>query len=297
MEINSLEALKKQFADFRELFSQGKAQEAAGLIQELLAALEKKAPANKAGQVDLRGNISAVKKDSERGGTGKPEVESINISLNHVMEYYIYAYYFKPECEVCCTELPYAEYYRTYADLCMQLGRYKTAEAAYKSAIEWNPVDLDAILGLAETCKYLNMLERYLLVTKQAYRYCCTRATMARYYRNMGYYHLAKYEPRLARACYCYSNIYYPTEQADNELKYLETALKEKTPEYTIREMQELFDANGIEPGPESDTVGVVYRVGELMMQDGEIQLAKDCFSIVYDITQEKALEELLKEL
>lgn len=54
--------------------------------------------------------------------------------------------------------------------------------------------------------------------------------------------------------------------------------------------MQKLFDENGIEPGPQSDTIGVVYRVGELMMKDGDNRLAKDCFSIVYDITQEKAI-------
>lgn len=297
MEINSLEALKKQFAEFKELFSQGKAQEAAALLEELLEALKQKAPADRAGQIDLRGNISAGKRNPTHGGTEQSRQECIHISLNHVMEYYIYDYYFKPACEVRCTGLAYAEYYRTYGDLCMQLGRYKAAEAAYRSAIEWNPVDLDAILGLAETCKYLNMLERYLLVTKQAYRYCCTRATMARYYRNMGYYYLAKYEPELARACYCYSNIYYPAKQADNELKYLETALKDKTPEYTIPEMQQMFDAHGIEPGPESDTIGVIYQVGERMMQDKEMALAKDCFSIVYDITQEKALKELLDKL
>lgn len=66
---------------------------------------------------------------------------------------------------------------------------------------------------------------------------------------------------------------------------------------WNIRSMQKLFDENGIEPGPQSDTIGVVYRVGELMMKDGDNRLAKDCFSIVYDITQEKALEGLLDEL
>ena len=33
------------------------------------------------------------------------------------------------------------------------------------------------------------------------------------------------------------------------------------------------------------------------MMHDNEYKLAKDCFSIVYDITGEKKLEALLDEL
>ena len=120
---------------------------------------------------------------------------------------------------------------------------------------------------------------------------------MARYYRYMGYYNLSKYKTELARAFYIYRNIYYHTDNADSELKYLEQALNDKTPDMDIRSMQKLFDENGIEPGPQSDTIGVVYRVGELMMKDGDNRLAKDCFSIVYDITQEKALEGLLDEL
>ncbi len=275
-------------------------------LEEMIEALEKQAPVRRAGKVGKRGEISISDEFSMNdkiSGAVAAGVELerdngiINISLNHVMEYYIYAYYFKPECEVVCSDKPFGSYFRQYGDLCMQQRRFRAAEAAYRDAICWNPVDLDAVLGLAECYKHLNMLDRYLIVTKQAYRYCCTRATMARYYRNLGYYHTAKYNTTVARACYIYSNIYYKTENADSELAYLENALKDKTPDMDIAAMQRIFDDNNIEPGPNPDTIGIVYRVGELMMQDGEYGLAKDCFSIVYDITREKALEELLDEL
>lgn len=269
-------------------------------LEAMIEALEKQEPVRRAGKVSKRGEISMsddVENSQNTDIKGNIKDNTINISLNHVMEYYIYAYYFKPECEVVCTDKPFGNWFRQYGDLCMQQERFRAAEAAYKDAICWNPVDLDAILGLAECYKHLNMLDRYLTVTKEAYRYCCTRATMARYYRNMGYYYTSKYNTDVARACYIYSNIYYKTENADKELAYLENALKDKTPDMDIATMQKMFDENGIEPGPNPDTIGIVYRVGELMMQDGDYKPAKDCFSIVYDITREKALEELLDEL
>ena len=221
------------------------------------------------------------------------------------MEYYIYACYFEPQQKILMPELPIAEYYRTYADLCVKLQKYKRAEDAYKKALCWNPVDLDSYLGLAECYKYLNMMSRYLDVTKQAYRFCCTRATMARYYRNMGFYYLSSYNTDMAKACYTYSNIYYHTDNADSELNYIENALKEAKDkgvtkddkEYDIRTMQAMFDKENVEPGPDSKTIGIVYRVGELMLQDKEYALAKDCFSIVYDITNEQQLEGVLAEL
>lgn len=289
MNINDIEDVKSYYEDFKSLYESGENEKAAEMMKDLLDNLEKNINVRKAGSVS--------KNDVIAMGGDKDSEKDIYISLNHVMEYYIYAYYFKPNADVKCTELPYNEYYRTYGALCMTLGKYNAAKEAYIHAIEWNPVDLDSILGLAECYKYIGKLERYIAVTVQGYRYCCTRATMARYYRNMGYYHLSKYKTDIARACYIYSNIYYHTDNADSELKYLESALGDKTPELDIKTMQKMFDENGIEVGPQSDTIGVIYRVGELMMQDNDNKLAKDCFSIVYDITQEKALEELINEL
>ena len=289
MNINDIEDVKGYYEEFKKLYESGENEKAAEMMKELLENLENNINVRKAGSVS-KNDVIAI-------GGDKDSQKDIYISLNHVMEYYIYAYYFKPEVDVKCTELPYNEYYRTYGALCMTLGKYNAAKEAYIHAIEWNPVDLDSILGLAECYKYIGKLERYIAVTVQGYRYCCTRATMARYYRNMGYYHLSKYKTDIARACYIYSNIYNHTDNADSELKYLESALNDKTPKLDIKTMQKIFDENGIEPGPQSDTIGVIYRVGELMMHDNDNKLAKDCFSIVYDITQEKALEALINEL
>ena len=82
-------------------------------------------------------------------------------------------------------------------------------------------------------------------------------------------------------------------------MKFLCEALKDETPKLSIKEMQAMFEASDvdIEPGPDSMTIGIIYRVGELMMQDSQFKLARDCYSIVYDITQEKGLIDLLDQL
>ena len=289
MNINNPEELKKYFEEFKELVKNEEADKAMHMLEELLKSIEEQVKVRRAGSIDARGNISISEPQDN--------CEHIYMSLNHVMEYYVYACYFEPETDVLCTELPVGEYYRTYGSLCLKLSKFRRAEDAFKKAICWNPVDLDSYLGLAECYKNLNMLSRYLDVTKQAYRFCCSRATMARYYRNMGFYYVARYNTEAARVCYTYSNIYYKTDNADNELKYLEQALNDKTPEYSVKQMQEILDKNEVEPGPDSKTIGIIYRVGELMMNDKDYKLARDCFSIVYDITQETQLKTLLDEL
>ncbi len=289
MNIDNIDELKERYKNFEEVFKSEKYNEAVKMLDELINDLTERMDVRRAAHFEKNGHISISSSDTDK--------KEIYISLNHVMEYYLYVFYYKPDADVLCTDIPIGEYLRTYGGLCIKLAKYNAAKEAFIQAIEWNPMDLDAILGLAECYKYLGMNDRYLEQTKNAYRLCCTRATMARYYRNMGYINVSKYNTELARACYIYSNIYYHTENADNELKYLETALNDKTPDYSIKDMQKMFDENGIEPGPDSDTIGIIYRVGELMMHDNEYKLAKDCFSIVYDITGEKKLEALLDEL
>lgn len=303
MDYNKLNELKNKYGDYEEVFKSGDYERSADILGKVLEVIEEEyKDVRKAGRID---KDLVVRRSEEEG--------QIWLCTNHIMEYYIYACYFEPDTDVSMPELPIAEYYRTYAELCVKLQKYKRAEDAYKHALCWNPVDLDSYLGLAECYKYLNMITRYLDMTKQAYRFCCTRATMARYYRNMGFYYLSSYNTDMAAACYTYSNIYYHTDNADSELEYIKNALaaaennkvnKEsnenkntEVKEYTIKQMQDMFDKEKVEPGPDSKTIGIVYRVGELMFQDKEYRLAKDCFMIVYDITNEQQLENVIAEL
>lgn len=294
MDYNKLNELKNRYGNYEEVFKSGEYDKAADILGNVLDVIEEEYKGvRKAGMIDK----DLVIRKSEGEG-------QIWLCINHIMEYYIYACYFEPEMDVKMPELPIAEYYRTYAELCVKLQKYKRAEDAYKNALCWNPVDLDSYLGLAECYKYLNMITRYLDITKQAYRFCCTRATMARFYRNMGFYYLSSYNTDMAEACYTYSNIYYHTDNADSELEYIKNALaaaknneKADGSNYTIKQMQEMFDKEHVEPGPDSKTIGIIYRVGELMLNDKEYRLAKDCFMIVYDITNEQQLEGLIAEL
>ena len=61
--------------------------------------------------------------------------------------------------------------------------------------------------------------------------------------------------------------------------------------------MLEILDNIEVVPGPDSKTIGIIYRGAELMMHDKDYRLARDCFSIVYDITQETQVKTLLDEL
>ncbi len=222
---------------------------------------------------------------------------SVFLSFNHIMEYYLYCYIFKSQKQVLAADIPFHKYYRTKGVILTMMEDYDGAKTALTEALKWNPVDLDTYLSLGETYKHTGELEEFLKITKDCYRYCCTRATMARYYRNMGYYYLQKYEPKLAGALFQYSNIYYPTDSAKEQMKYIEAALNEPIPERNVKELQQLLSGADIPLGPDSDTIGIIYRVGQIMLDENRTKEARDCFSIVYDITQDEEAREVLLRL
>lgn len=207
-------------------------------------------------------------------------------SFNHILEVYYYDYFLNSQKQaIQHTRVNLNAHYRLYGDIKLQMQLFEEAQAAYKSALDWNPVDLDSMFSLAELYKRQNQPEECRGITLAAYNYCCTRATLSRYYRNLGFYYLENYQPEIATALYLCSNLCYPSIQADQELLYLEEALQRPTPDLTFDELKTIFQKEDIPAGPNTNTVALTYQVGRLELEKGNIDNAKDCFSMVQDVT------------
>ena len=61
--------------------------------------------------------------------------------------------------------------------------------------------------------------------------------------------------------------------------------------------MQQILEENDVKLGPDADTIGIIYRVGNLMLESKDYDRARDCFAIVYDITQDEETGTILAQL
>ncbi len=218
-------------------------------------------------------------------------------SFNHILEVYQYEYFKKPQTSPVYTDLNISAFYRFYGFVLMHLHLFMDAIEAYENALSWNPVDLDALLQLVELYKRTKQPEKVKEYSFLCYDLCCTRATLAHFYRGLGFYYLEKQKPDIAIPLYIYSNIYYETKQANHELDYLEKALNQPIKKYTIPQLQEILKANQIPIGPNADTIGIAYRVGQLELETGNMENARDCFTMVYDLTMDLEVKEILEKL
>lgn len=218
------------------------------------------------------------------------------LSFNHITELYLYEFYKKEEDYQLATD-PMNRYY-------LELGRqYEEAEEmdkamdAYQSAIAWDPADLDARFAKIEINKVMGELDLVERETMELYPYLCTRATMARFYRNLAFCQVETYHPNLAAMLYQYSNLFFQTENADNEIAYLEKALNNKYPEWDIQELQEELASHQIPVAAPNKTLGLLYQIGKSEEAKGHLQEAMDCYLMVYDVTQDEEVRERLMKL
>lgn len=222
------------------------------------------------------------------------ELNSV-ISFNHPLEAYYYEYYISRE--------PYTEaavnmgfLYRTLADLQLASRKMRKAETSYNRSYRWNPVDLDTLYSKIELCKKDEELDKVYSLTEKCYPFCCTRADLAHYYRNLGFYYLESYEPETAAALYQYSQLFYSTKQAENELVYLKQAMGDKFKELSVSEMQAILSEHEIPLQAAEATVGIAYQIGIAALKAGNSNLAADCLMMVYDVTQDEEVKTLLSE-
>ena len=144
---------------------------------------------------------------------------TVTVSFDHVMEYYLYRWYFPDDDkEIRFASVPYSSYYLQVGSEKLKDGKPHAAYKYFQKAESWNPVSLTAKLASAEALKQQNKLKPYLKKTQEAHRYCLTRAETARYYRNAGFYFVETYKPDAARACYIRANNYFHSQNADLEL-------------------------------------------------------------------------------
>ena len=223
-------------------------------------------------------------------------------SFGHVSEVYMFLYIKNKnkkisDLNIQFTEIDFSMFYGLLGLCYIHLGRKQEAIKAYDAALQWNPVDLDSLFQIIELYKAVGRVDSVRKTANEAYSYCCTRATLAHFYRDIGFYYLEKYKPQVAVAAYQYSNIFYYHDSAKKELDYLNHTKSEPYPEYSVTKLQEILSAENIPLGPSKETVQLLVQLGDLEVTEGDYLAAKDCYTMVYDLLKDPDIEEKLRQV
>ena len=223
--------------------------------------------------------------------------KELSVCLRHISEVFLYEYYCLGDDKYEISKEDTLTPHKAKAKELLLSGDYAKAQQEWLSAHLENPVDMETILGIILCCKQLGDPEGEYSYTSESYNYCCTRAELAAYYRNLGWYYLEKYKPEVASACYMYSNYFEESQQAAAELEFLEKAIGKKVTKKDLKQIQKILEDNDIPTQANPVTLALLYRAAQEASEAGDSQQALDCYRMVFDLTADEEVGRIISEM
>lgn len=224
-------------------------------------------------------------------------MSKLKVCLRHISEVFLYEYYCLGDDEYEISNEDTLTPHKEKAKEQLLAGNYSGAQQEWLSAHLENPVDMETILGIILCCKQLGDAEGEYSYTTESYNYCCTRAELAAYYRNLGWYYLEKYKPEVSAACYLYSKYFGESQQADAELEFLEKAVGKKVAKKDLAQIQKILKDNQIPTEANPVTLALLYKAAEEAAEGRDKDQALDCYRMVYDLTADKEIGKRIESL
>ena len=148
-----------------------------------------------------------------------------------------------------------------------------------------------------ETYKMEGNLEEVWKKTIEAFSIAFRPAHVARCYRNLGYYFVEKKKYSEAISAYMLSLRYEKdSKQVQSELYYI-NQVSGGVKEPSIEEIKMYAEKYGFPVKANDDIIGLAYTYGKHFSDDGKGKVAKYFFNIVYDLTNDHSIKELIDSI
>lgn len=213
-------------------------------------------------------------------------------------EFFMYVQLHKADKEIKWIEYPYSSIYLQYGSLLIDLKRYQEANLILEKAVRWNPMSAKILFEYAESFKILGQLDDYIEVTKRGFSVAYTRNEVARAYRNWGYYFIEQEKYQAAIGCYLLSLEYEKDSKgAQSELFYIHQKTNGSVKQPTIEELEQIAEEEGFSLEINEDVLGIAFAYGKHFLEEGEMDGARVMFEIVYELTYDETVKDILDKL
>ena len=213
------------------------------------------------------------------------------------MEEVLYTHFNHGEKDIRNSDIPYASIYMEYGSLLIDLDRWEDAQQALEKAREWNPASTSIIFELCETYKHLNQLQLYFDTVRDTFKYCFEPDSVARAYRDLGWYFVEKEMYDEAIAVYAMSFHFENNEHIQAELFYISQKTGKQIEQPDIEDMKKIADKYEFPLGAHEDVLGIAYAIGKNALDNNQKESAQYFLGIVYSLTDDDDIKALLDKI
>jgi len=218
--------------------------------------------------------------------------------FNNLLEEIIFKETFKPEKNIYPLPENIGEVYYMYGAVLFEAKRYDEAKIILEKAVTYNPVSTKYLFELSEIYKLRRDWENYLNIINSCLKYAYSSASIARCYRNLGFYYIEEERYELAIALY-HISIHYDQNAAIayNELRYISAKSGLEVDRPDSQKTIKLLEENGIQIGANGLILNIAYAIGCDAQKKNKYEFAKYFHSIVFDLTGNEEIKKIIAEM
>ena len=200
--------------------------------------------------------------------------------------------------EIVKANFPFSDIYYQHGMLLMGQNKIKEAQDVLAKARRWNPVSAPIAFAYMDTFRMMGKMDEYAELNREIFPYLYKGIDVAQCYSHFAGYYAGKEEWRVAAGCCQLSLKFEPGEKTVEDL--LKEIKKKAGAGFKIpskKEMEHLADKYEIRVSPNSNIINLAVGMGEQFMNQQALEAALYCFEIVYGLTQDKKIGELVKKM
>lgn len=186
---------------------------------------------------------------------------AISYSFRNILEFYLFVNTFKVNKQVYWINLKCDEAYRLLGYISVEEKDYDKALKYLKESLKYNPINIESFFEVVETYKMSGNLDEMKGSISSLYDYIYEETSLARYYRNLGFYYIEKENYDLAFSLYLISLEYEYNQFALNEMLYIRKKLD--NPDFIIekKEAIKLLSDNDINIGITNNNLSLLKNL------------------------------------
>lgn len=217
--------------------------------------------------------------------------------FDNFFEEILYKYHNKPEKDLRRADMPLATVYTQYGSSLIDVERWEDARKALKEALHWNPASAEIMFEYSETFKHSGELDEYFKLVIESFKYCYEPKTLARAYRNLGWYFIEKELYDDAMVAYIMSVQYEQSPTVQGELYYISQKTGKEFSQPSMEEIRASAEKYGFPVGADEDVLGIAFSLGKQAAEEGQKDAAQFFLGILYGLTEDGNIKKMIESL
>ena len=204
----------------------------------------------------------------------------------------------RPPKEIYCSPISYNDVFMTYAYILVEKEDYDKAIQIIDTGLRINPLHIDLMFEKASIFRTQKKIDKTLQIALECFEIAYRKPHIARCYRDFGYYFIENKNWDAATCCYLLSDSWYKTEMAKSELYCITQQTGKIIDEQNYADnLEKILEKNNVPFQPNQLWIQIALHLGEQRASCNEIEEAKFCYYVAYELTGDESFHERIIEL